>query len=235
MIGLFFGTSNQGKLRELRRLLAGLPVQVISPEDLGRPLPEVVEDGATFRENAEKKASAFARFAGTWAIADDSGLCVDALGGRPGVYSARWSELEPPRGSASPSCALAEAGQGELGAEISRGLRDELNNDKLLEELAGLPAARRGASYVAVLALAGPDGAVRAAVEGSCRGRIGQERRGAGGFGYDPLFAPDEGGGRTMAELSPEEKDALSHRGRAFRALRPLLGQLPFDNGERQG
>ncbi len=235
MIRLFFGTSNGGKLRELRRLVAGLPVEVISPEDLGRPLPEVVEDGLTFRENAEKKAAAFARFAGTWALADDSGLCVDLLAGRPGVYSARWSELDPPRGAASPACALGEAGRGELGAEGSRGLRDERNNDKLLEELAGVPDDRRGAAYVAVLALARPDGTIQASVEGDCRGRIGRARRGDGGFGYDPLFLPEGGEGRTMAELAPEEKDAVSHRGRAFRALRPLLGQLPFDKSERQG
>ncbi|WP_248343110.1 non-canonical purine NTP pyrophosphatase [Anaeromyxobacter paludicola] len=235
---LFFGSTNPGKLRELRRLVAGLPVRVISPEDLGRPLPEVVEDGATFRANAEKKAAAFARFAGTWAVADDSGLCVDALGGRPGVHSARWSELEPLRASASPACALGEAGLGELGPEASRGVRDELNNDKLLEELAGLPDDRRGAAYVAVLALARSDGTIHAAVEGACRGRIGLARRGQGGFGYDPLFVPERGSGPgelTMAELAPEEKDALSHRGRAFRMLRPLLGQLAFDKSERQG
>ena len=89
---LFFGTTNPGKLRELARLVAGLAVRVVTPADLGRPVPEVVEDGATFRENAEKKAVAFARFAGLPSLADDSGLCVDALGGAPGVFSARWSE-----------------------------------------------------------------------------------------------------------------------------------------------
>ena len=92
-VDLLFGTTNPGKLRELRRLVAGLGVRVVSPEDLGRPLPDVVEDGRTFRENAEKKASEWARWAGLYALADDSGLCVDALGGRPGVHSARWSDL----------------------------------------------------------------------------------------------------------------------------------------------
>jgi len=235
---LFFGTSNQGKLRELRRLVAGLPLRVISSQDLSRPLPEVVEDGATFQENAEKKAGAYARFAGTWALADDSGLCVDALGGRPGVHSARWSELEAPPAEASPACALSELGRAELGDELSRGLRDEQNNELLLRALEGLADERRGAAYVAVLALARPDGAIHAAVRGECRGRIGRERRGQGGFGYDPLFLPEQDGAPgalSMAELSPEAKDAISHRGRAFRSLRPLLDQLPFDKNERQG
>jgi XTP/dITP diphosphohydrolase len=232
-VDLFFGTTNPGKLRELRRLVAGLPVRVVSPEDVGRPLPEVVEDGLTFRENAEKKARAYARFAGMHAVADDSGLCVDLLGGAPGVHSARWSELS--EGFASPACALAEVGAGELGAEVSRADRDERNNDKLLRLLEGVPEERRGAGYVAVLALARPDGSIAAQVEGGCRGRIAEARRGQGGFGYDPLFVPDGGGGLTMAELPAEEKDALSHRGAAFRALRPSLAAVAFDNGERPG
>jgi inosine/xanthosine triphosphate pyrophosphatase family protein len=106
---LLFGTTNPGKLRELRRLVAGLPVRVVSPEDLGRPLPEVVEDGLTFEENAEKKASAFARASGLHALADDSGLCVDSLGGAPGVRSARWSEDEP-EGLSSPAWARSTSG-----------------------------------------------------------------------------------------------------------------------------
>jgi XTP/dITP diphosphohydrolase len=220
MIDLFFGTTNEGKLRELRRLVAGMPVRVISPADLARPLPEVVEDGATFRANAEKKASEYARLAGCWALADDSGLAVDALGGAPGVRSARWSEDED---LASPACALPDFAARELGPEVARAARDEANNARLLRELDGLPAERRGAGYVAVLALARPDGAIHAAVEGRCRGRIAAAPRGAGGFGYDPLFVPDGGDGRTMAELPPEAKDALSHRGAAFRLLRPVL------------
>jgi len=213
-VRLFFGSSNAGKLRELRRLVEGLAVEVVSPSDLARPLPEVVEDGATFRENAEKKALAFARFAGMAALADDSGLCVDALDGAPGVFSARWSEDVAP--------ALVEEA------------RDRANNEKLLASLAGQPEDRRGAAYVAVLSVALPDGTVAASVEGTCRGRIGREPRGTGGFGYDPLFIPAEGPfppqvvGRalTMAELEPEAKDALSHRGAAFRALRPALSRL---------
>jgi XTP/dITP diphosphohydrolase len=234
-VELFFGTTNPGKLRELRRLVAGLPIRVVSPEDLADPVPDVVEDGHTFAENAAKKASAFARFSGRHALADDSGLCVDALGGAPGVHSARWSELEP-EGPASPVCELAGAGSSELGPVAGRAARDEQNNDKLLASLAGVPETRRGAEYQAVLALARPDGSIVASVTGACRGRVGQARRGTGGFGYDPLFVPGEelrraegGGGvapRTMAELSAEEKDALSHRGAAFRALRPILEAL---------
>lgn len=226
---LLFGTTNPGKLRELRRLVAGLPIRVLSPDDLGRPLPDVEEDGATFQANAEKKASEWARRSGLHALADDSGLCVDALRGAPGVFSARWSDLDPAPAPASPVCDLAEAGLPELGAAASRAVRDERNNDKLLAELAGLPDARRGAAYVAVLSLARPDGSIVASVTGTCRGRIGRARRGANGFGYDPLFlaegAPGEAS-RTMAELAPEEKDALSHRGAAFRLILPVLRDL---------
>jgi XTP/dITP diphosphohydrolase len=238
---LFFGTTNPGKLRELRRLVAGLPIRVLSPDDLGRPLPEVHEDGTTFAENAAKKAAAFARAAGAYAVADDSGLCVDALGGAPGVRSARWADDEPGPEPASPVCELPGAAAAELGPVAGRAARDERNNDKLLAALAGTPDARRGAEYQAVLALARPDGTIVASVSGVCRGRIGNERRGTGGFGYDPLFVPEEveraGGSdgrepkasvppRTMAELAPEEKDAISHRGEAFRRLRPILERL---------
>ncbi len=227
---LFFGTTNPGKLRELRRLVADLPIRVVSPEDLDRRLPDVEEDGRTFAENAAKKAAAFARFSGLHALADDSGLCVDALGGAPGVHSARWSEIDP-------------GGPEGLGSAGERAALDERNNDKLLAALAAVPEERRGAQYQAVLTLARPDGTLVASVTGACRGRIGRERRGTGGFGYDPLFVPEgelrrtdgsggrgTGGGvsppRTMAELAPDEKDAISHRGNAFRRLRPLLERL---------
>ena len=223
---LFFGTTNPGKLRELRRLVAGLPVRVVSPDDLGRPVPDVEEDGATFAENAAKKAIAFARVAGMHALADDSGLCVDALGGAPGVRSARWSEEEPGVELASPVCELPRAAAAELGPVAGRAARDERNNDKLLGLLTGVPDVRRGARYEAVLAVAAPDGRIVAQADGSCSGRIGHERRGAGGFGYDPLFVPEGMGGRTMAEISAEEKDAISHRGAAFRRLRAALAAL---------
>jgi XTP/dITP diphosphohydrolase len=225
-VDLFFGSTNGGKLRELRRLVSGLPVRLVSPGDLGRPLPDVEEDGLTFRANAEKKASAYARLTGLHALADDSGLGVDALEGAPGVHSARWSELDD--GLASPVC--APAGAAEHRPDLGRAARDEANNDKLLAVLSGVPDSLRGAAYAAALALARPDGTIAAQAEGSCRGRIGRARRGAGGFGYDPLFLPDGKRGRSMAELDPAEKDALSHRGAAFRALRPALERLAFDN-----
>ena len=221
--------------------MAGLPIRVVSPEDLGRPLPEVEEDGATFAANAEKKASEWARLAGMHALADDSGLCVDALGGEPGVRSARWSDEEP-EGLASPVCELPGVAAAELGSVAGRAARDERNNDKLLRALAAVPDERRGAEYRAVLALARPDGSIVSSVTGVCRGRIGRARRGTEGFGYDPLVVPDAewrarptpAGSpppRTMAELSPDEKDAISHRGEAFRRLRPVLEALvrPLD------
>ena len=209
---LLFGTTNPGKLRELRRLVAGLPVHVLSPDELGRPLPDVEEDGATFEENAVKKAVEWARFAGLHAVADDSGLCVDGLGGAPGVRSARWSEEALP-------------------GALPRDARDEANNDLLLARLAGRRDDERGAEYRAVLALAAPDGGVVAVVRGVCRGRIGHARRGAGGFGYDPLFLPDAHAPLTMAELTPEAKDAISHRGAAFRSLLPYLERLAASVG----
>ena len=223
---LFFGSTNPGKLGELRRLVAGLPIRVVTPDDLGRPVPEVLEDGSTFEENAAKKASAFARLTGMHALADDSGLCVDALAGAPGVWSARWSDEEPGPEPVSPVCELPGAGAAELGSVAGRAARDERNNDKLLRLLAAVPDERRGAEYRAVLAVADPTGRIVATAEGTCRGHIGRERRGTGGFGYDPLFAADAGGGRTMAELPAEEKDAISHRGAAFRALRAALAAL---------
>ena len=224
-VELLFGTTNPGKLRELRRLVAGLPIRVVSPDELGRPVPEVEEHGATFQANAEHKASAWARWSGLHALADDSGLCVDALGGAPGVHSARWSDLDPGPEPASPVCELAGVAGGELGPAAGRAARDERNNDKLLSALSGLDDARRGAEYQAVLSVARPDGTIVESVLGVCRGRIGRERRGGGGFGYDPLFVPERGG-RTMAELDPEEKDAISHRGEAFRKLLPVLARL---------
>jgi XTP/dITP diphosphohydrolase len=232
MIRLFFGTTNGGKLRELSRMVADLPLQVVSPVDLGRPLPEVVEDGATFRENAETKAAAYARLTGMYALADDSGLCVDALGGAPGVHSARWSEVDAP---ASAEGVLAAGAALERGIDLARASRDEANNEKLLRSLAGIPDGRRGAAYVALLALARPEGRIVTTVEGTCRGRIGRERRGTGGFGYDPLFVPEARDGRTMAELDAAEKDELSHRGAAFRALRPVLERLAFDKAGEEG
>lgn len=190
---ILLATRNPGKIREFRQALAGLPVELqVRPDLPGEP-----EEGATFLENARRKARAAARFAGMWALADDSGLEVDALGGGPGVRSARWSGRGP-----------------------------EGNNDLLLKELEGVPLERRTARFRAAVVLAAPDGSIVAEAEGTCEGLIGLERRGSGGFGYDPLFLlPDLG--RTMAELDPEEKNARSHRGRALRALREILTRTP--------
>jgi len=214
-VKLLFATANPGKLAELRRLVEGLGVEVLSPADLPAPLPEVVEDGATFEENAAKKAVWCARAAGLHALADDSGLCVDALGGAPGVHSARWSEADEP---------------GLRGRE-----RDDANNRKLAASLRGLGPESRGARYVAVLVLAAPGGGVLATVAGECPGAIAPAPRGGGGFGYDPWFLPAARPDRTMAELLPAEKDALSHRGAAMRRIRLVIAQRAVDERGARG
>jgi len=203
---LLFGTRNPGKLRELRRLVAGLPVRVLSLDEVAGVPADVAEDGSTFSENARKKASAYARASGRHALADDSGLCVDALWGKPGIRSARYSEEERP---------------GLAGVE-----RDLANNEKLLFVLRGVLPEHRGGEYRAAVALAAPDGAILATEEGHCRGTLGEAPRGDGGFGYDPLFFPEGCGGRSMAELNPAEKDAISHRGLAIRKLLPRLREV---------
>ena len=189
-VEVLVASRNPKKATELRRLLARLPIRVLGADEAGVDL-EVGEDGETFAANAAKKASAFARASGRWALGDDSGLCVDALGGRPGVRSARYA---------------------------GEGADDGANNRKLLSELAGVPTERRTARFVCSLALADPAGEIRLAVEESAEGRMLDAPRGAGGFGYDPLFFfPPLG--LTFAELKPEEKDRVSHRGAALRAL----------------
>src|SRR5690606_17236784 len=160
---ILVASNNPKKLRELRQLAEGLPVEIVGPADVGRDLPEVEEDGQTFEENARKKALAWARAFDMPAIADDSGICVDALGGAPGVRSARYSGTEPdPR-------------------------RDEKNNLELLRELKDVPAARRSARFVCALCLAFPDGRTHTVV-GEWEGQIAFWPRGSGGFGYDPIF-----------------------------------------------
>jgi XTP/dITP diphosphohydrolase len=195
-----FATRNKGKLVELRELLPG--VDVLSIDDaaqrLGREIPEVVEDANTFAGNASKKAREVSRVTGLPALADDSGLEVDALGGAPGVYSARYA-----------------GAQGD----------DAANNAKLLAALAGVPAEKRTARFRAVLALAdvtGPLGAEVITADGTCEGIILDAPRGGGGFGYDPLFfAPELG--RTFAEAGVGPKSDLSHRARAMKAIKPRL------------
>ncbi len=195
---LLFATRNKGKVAELRALVGDL-VEIVSLDDVPG-IPEVEEDGATFAENAQKKAVASAAASGLPSLADDSGLCVDALDGRPGVLSARYAQ----------------------GGDRDRYL-------KLLRDLDGVPPEQRGAAFHCVLCLAFPDGRT-AFAEGECRGRIAGAPKGEGGFGYDPVFEI-EPGGRTMAQLTREEKSAISHRGRAFEALRPRLEALLANSG----
>ena len=197
---LVFATRNRGKLVELRQLLPGVDVLAIdeAAARLGRDIPEVVEDGDTFAANAIKKAREVSDATGLPALADDSGLEVDALGGAPGVYSARYA--------------------GEAAG-------DAANNAKLLVALAAVPADRRTARFHAVLALAdvaGPLGAQVLTAHGTCEGLILDAPRGTGGFGYDPLFwFPDLSA--TFAELGVGTKGEQSHRARAMRALAPRL------------
>jgi XTP/dITP diphosphohydrolase len=199
---LVVGTRNPKKCEEILEILSDLPVEV---RDLtGWPdAPEVIEDGDTFEANARKKASELARALGQWVLGEDSGLVVPALGGRPGVWSARYAGR-----------------QGD----------DAANNRKLLAELAPLPDDRRAAYYVCTAALADPSGAVRAVAEGRCHGRIVRDYRGHGGFGYDPLFLIPEYH-RTFGELSARAKHALSHRARALARLRPMLRRLLVPEG----
>lgn len=189
-------TGNRGKLEELSTLLGPLGVEIKSLADYPR-VPEVVEDGETFAENAVKKAREVAGATGEIALADDSGLEVDCLGGAPGVYSARF------------------AGEDK---------DDRENNKKLLRLLEGVPAEKRGAQFRCVVALAVPGGGVYTA-EGVCRGVIGTMPEGQGGFGYDPLFIVPERG-KTFAQLDMEAKNAVSHRGRAFALAREIIAGI---------
>jgi XTP/dITP diphosphohydrolase len=194
---IVLATRNTHKVMEIAEALALPDVELVGL-DAFPDAPDVEEDGRTFRANAEKKAKSAAEATGLPALADDSGLIVDALGGEPGVLSARF----------------AGAGAG-----------DAANRAKLRRRMAGVPAAERTARFVCVLALAEPGGRVRA-VEGRCEGTLLEQERGDGGFGYDPFFVP-EGETRTFAEMSRAEKAILSHRGRAIAAVRPLLAGLP--------
>jgi XTP/dITP diphosphohydrolase len=192
---LLLASGNPGKLRELRAILHGLPVELVGLADAGAgEPPEVAETGATFLDNALEKARAYAAWSGLAAVADDSGLEVDALGGAPGVRSARY------------------AGQGA---------GDQANLDKLLAELAGVPPERRTARFRCAAVLVDRELGEWSA-EGVWEGRLLEAPRGTGGFGYDPVFVPD-GWDRTSAEVDQATKDAASHRGKAFRALRPAI------------
>ena len=193
---LVIATFNPHKVAEIRALLPGLQFGLRALSEFPGAVP-AEEDGATLEANAVKKALAAARFTGQWALADDTGLEVDALGGAPGVFSARYSGAD-----ATPA----------------------LNNAKLLAELAGVPAAGRTARFACVVALASPAGKTFVS-RGTLEGRIAAAPRGGGGFGYDPLFEA-AGPGRTLAEMSESKKNGLSHRAQALRGLRPELKKL---------
>lgn len=193
---VLLATNNPGKVREYREILAGLPIELVTPQEIGLAL-EIPETGATYEENARRKARAFAAASGLLALADDSGLEVDALGGEPGVHSHRY-----------------DGGQGS----------DAERYRLLLSRLEGVPMAQRTARFRCVIAVATPEGELYTC-EGECPGVILTEPRGDGGFGYDPVFWLPEMG-RTMAELAPEEKNRVSHRGRAGRKAREILLRL---------
>ncbi len=188
----FIATKNAKKLTELERILKPLNVEVFSETLLDSDLPEVEETGKTFAENALLKARHGCKFTGFPTIADDSGLCVYALGGAPGVYSARY---------AAEKC------------------DDEANMKKLLDNMSGLKGDERNAEFVSVIACVFPDGR-EFTVRGKCQGSIATEKHGTGGFGYDPLFVTEYG---NFGEMTAEEKDAVSHRGKALKLLAEKL------------
>lgn len=198
---IVLSSHNRKKIAELQALLAeGMPsVRLLSPEDI-KFCGDVEETGTTFAENARQKAAAMAAL-GYVSIADDSGLCVDALDGAPGVYSARYS-----------------------------GGDDEDNNDKLLSELHSVPDERRTAQYVCCMVCVLPGKEAILSVQDSCSGVILHERQGEGGFGYDPLFYFPELG-CTFAQLTPEQKNEVSHRGKAVRRFAELLPEFLRKNG----
>lgn len=191
----FVATKNLKKLAELKRILSPLGINPLSERDFDREFPEVIEDGETFTDNAVIKAVAGMKETGLPTIADDSGLCVDALGGEPGVYSARYA------------------------GEPCDNLK---NNLKLLDALKDVPDDKRTARFISSIACAFPDGRI-VTVSGSVEGKIAYEMKGERGFGYDVLFISELG---CFGEISDEEKDSISHRGRALRALKEKLSEI---------
>ncbi len=218
---LVIGTHNRKKGAELADLLAPRGFAVVTLDDVPSAI-EVVEDGDSFAANARLKASQQAMHLGRWVLADDSGLAVDALGGEPGVYSARFALL-----GGTPRVRDRRGGSTTPFAEpqgVPPGAIDEANNRFLLEKLRDTPLEKRTAHYVCHVTVADPTGAIRAESHDICRGRIRFEPAGTGGFGYDPLFELIEYH-RTFGELGPHVKQALSHRSRALRAIVPKLIQ----------
>jgi XTP/dITP diphosphohydrolase len=191
---IVIATKNEKKKRELKKLLDDLPVAVLCLSDIRRHLPNVIEDGKTFAQNAIKKALTYSQYVPGIIVADDSGITVDALDGRPGVRSARFAH---PKAT------------------------DEDNNRKLLKLMSRFPARKRRAAFVCVVAVA-ENGTLMGTSEGRCKGTIECVPRGRSGFGYDPLFVPD-GYKRTFAELKPSFKNRISHRGMALKKAKALL------------
>jgi XTP/dITP diphosphohydrolase len=190
---LFLATGNEGKIKEMRKLLADLEVEIVTSKEIGE-IPEVVEDGETLRENAIKKAKEVADYTDLATIADDTGLIVNVLDAKPGVYSARYAGINA---------------------------TDEDNNQKLLKELAEVSQKERKAYFKTVIALINPDGKLKT-VEGICKGYITNQPMGENGFGYDPLFIP-EGYDSSFAQLSSEEKNKISHRAKALNKMKEYL------------
>lgn len=193
---ILIATKNRGKLREVQDILAGLPV-VLATLDQFPDLPDAVEDSETFAGNAQRKAMHYARLTGLWTLADDSGLEVDALGGAPGVYSARFA---------------------------GRHGDDAANNKKLIAQLANVPSEKRTARFRCAIALAGPEG-ILATTHGAIEGLIVDDPRGSNGFGYDPHFFLSSLG-MTAAQLPPELKNRISHRAQALTAICPCIQRL---------
>ena len=193
MTRIIFATGNAHKMEEIREILRNLPCELLSMKEAGIEC-DIVEDGQTFAENAMIKAKAVCEASGCVTLADDSGLCVDYLDGAPGIYSARW-----------------------MGEETSY----HVKNNELIRLLEGVPDEKRSARFVCAIACAFPDGRAFTA-EAPYEGRIGYEEKGENGFGYDPVFYVPEKG-RYSAELSPKEKNEISHRGKALRNMYDIL------------
>lgn len=200
-------TNNMKKLAEMQRILSPLGINVVTAKMLGIELPEVVEDGDTFEANAKIKAQSACKVTGLPAIADDSGLCVDYLGGYPGIYSARFANIEI---------------HGDECVDNEKNADDEDNNNLLLEKLQGVAESDRTAYYVCAISCIFPDGR-EISVRGECHGIIGFERDGNAGFGYDPLFIIN---GKSFGKYEGEEKDKISHRGKALRSLAEELKKI---------
>lgn len=212
MTTILIASGNAHKLDEIRAVLGALGVGCLGLDELDEAPPEPDEDGHDFAENARTKAVVYAKATGRVCLADDSGLEIDALGGRPGVRSARYFNDGAP-------------------TDLPRAERDRLNNERVLAELRDIADEERGARFVCALCLADAGGCVLAEVRGTFEGRIGSSPRvpsGGNGFGYDPLFLVAPGFERTSAELTPEEKNGLSHRGSALRALADHLRLHPI-------